>query len=473
MSGIARGALVVATGSAVAALAAFASRLLMARALAPAELGLVTLGTALVSAAGGIAACGTNASAAMVVAAWRARDEPARAHAAARGALRLALAGGACAAFALTLGAPLWARLFGRPELATILHRLGPAAWAIAAGTAVLGISRGFDDVAGRALLRDAGGGALRLAGVAWGAATPSPDLGLVAGRIAIGWAAGSVAGELGFALWARARGFWSGGGRGSIDLAEQRPYALLSTLVQTAQWSDVLLLGALAPTAAVGVYGVARGVVRVLEIAAESAGHRFLPTVSAAAAQGGAAAIGPHYRRTRALVAALVWPAGAVLLVAPGPLLGRLFGPAYAAAATPTRLLVSGLLVSVLAGYNDKALLALEGASSAWRGLAAGVLAGSAATVLTAPRWGAAGAGLGFLLAQSVQNVLWSRAAARRGVALQSGLAKLLVLAATPVALAVALSAGAADLRRAAIVAAAASLGALLLVFFEVRPRR
>jgi O-antigen/teichoic acid export membrane protein len=471
--GIARGALVVAAGSAAAAAAAFLSRLWMARALSPEDLGLLTLGIALVSATAGVAALGTNASAATAVAASRARGELGAARGAARGALLLAVVGGGLAALLLTAGGPLVAQGLGRSGLAPLLARLGPAAWAIAAGTAVLGISRGWGDVAGRAGLRDAGGGLLRLLGVAWGAGLLGALPGASGGTssIALGWAAGTIAAEVLFATWARARGYWSPAPGAVPALAGQRPYALLAVLVQASQWSDVLLLGALAPSAAVGVYGVARGVARVLEIGAESAGHRFLPAASAGAAAAGAPSLAPLYRRTRALVCALVWPLAAPCLVFPRPLLGRLFGTAYEAGAVPLQLLAAGLLVSVVAGYNDKALLALGRAPLVWRGLASGVAAGAVVTLVLAPRLGAAGAGWGFLAMQVVQNGLWCAWAARAGVAVAGGLPLLLATAGAPVALATLLAARGETPALAApgLVGAAAAGSALVLLWREV----
>ena len=461
-SGIARGALAVATGSAAAAAAAFAGRLVMARALSPAELGVLTLAIAIVSSLGGLAALGTNASAAQGVAAWRARGDLVRARDAGRAALALAGTAGAIAALALAAGAA--AALVAGKEIAPMLLRLTPAAAAIAVGTAVLGISRGWGDVAGRAWVRDTGGGLLRLAGVIWGAARGAP-------QVALGWAAGTVASESLFFLWARRRQFWTRRQAGLPGLRAQRPFALLSLLLQAAQWSDVLLLGALAPSAAVGLYGVARGVGRVLEIAAESAGHRFLPAASGRAAQSGGLAIGPLYRRTRSLVAVLVWPVAAPFLIYPERLLGDLFGSAYAPAAAPLRLLVAGLLVSVVCGYNDKALLALERASFVWRGLAAGVLAGGGVTLVLAPRLGAAGAAWGYLAMQTVQNGVWSWHTWRAGVPLWNGLPTLLLLAGVPVViarLAVAV-AGIDGLVAVGAIGLAAAAGALVLLKREV----
>jgi O-antigen/teichoic acid export membrane protein len=461
-SGIARGALAVAAGSAAAAAAAFAGRLVMARALSPADLGVLTLAIAIVSSLGGIAALGSNASAAQSVASWRARGDPARARDAARAALALAGAAGAIAALALAGTAA--AGIATKGELARILVRLAPAVTAVAVGTAVLGISRGWGDVAGRAWVRDTGGGLLRLAGVLWGAARGAP-------QVALGWAAGTVASESLFFLWARRRHFWTRRHAGLPGLREQRPFAFLSVLLQAAQWSDVLLLGALAPSAAVGLYGVARGVGRVLEIAAESAGHRFLPAASGRAAQSGALAIGPLYRRTRGLVAVLVWPVAAPFLLFTEPLLGDLFGSAYAPAAAPLRLLVAGLLLSVVCGYNDKALLALERASLVWRGLAAGVLAGGLVTLVLAPRLGAVGAAWGYLVMQAVQNSVWSWHTWRAGVAMWNGLPTLLLLSGLPVAIArLSLAvAGTDGLVAVGAIGLAAAAGALALLKREV----
>jgi hypothetical protein len=163
---IARPTLVILAGSCAAVLASFAVRWAMARGLSLAGFGLVTLGIALVSAAGGAATLGLTSAAARRVAFQLALGRPGAARGAARTALATAAVAGLLASALLVAAAPVVERTVG-PGLSAVLRALAPVAAALAVGGALVGISRGFADTAGRALLRDGLGGALRASGSA------------------------------------------------------------------------------------------------------------------------------------------------------------------------------------------------------------------------------------------------------------------------------------------------------------------
>ncbi len=180
--------------------------------------------------------------------------------------------------------------------------------------------------------------------------------------------------------------------------------------LTQAGQWFDVLLLGAFASAGAVGVYGVARGVERALELASEAASHRFLSAATAAYASEPPAALAAVYRQTRTFVLALLWPAAAVCLLAPSALVRALFGSRYGEAGTALSLLSAGLLVSVALGYNDRVLIACGRAGAVSRRAAAGLAVGITVTWLAAPSWGGLGAAAGWTAMTISQNLLWAR---------------------------------------------------------------
>jgi O-antigen/teichoic acid export membrane protein len=448
---IARPTLVILAGSCAAALTSFAVRWAMARGLPPAGFGRVTLGIAIASAAGGVATLGLGSAVARRVALLLAHERPAAARSTARTALATAAASGLLAAALLVAAAPA----AERADLAALLWVLAPVTAALAIGGALVGISRGFGDTGGRALLRDTLGGALRLAGVAAGLRAGAGAVGA-----ALGYAAGTAVAEAALGAYAVSRGWLSdraharprgsdpcpggeadgiaaapplgavvgtgldpGAGPGAVAaprpgaagldrelLRSLPPFAAGTVLAQAGQWFDVLLLGALAGAGEVGVYGVARGVGRALELASEAAGHRFLPAATAAHARQSPAALAAVYRRTRNLVLALLWPAAAVCLFVPSAVVRELFGDRYGGAGPALALLTAGLLVSVALGYNDGVLVACGRAGAVSRRAAAGLGLGVAVTLLAAPSRGGLGAAAGWAAMTVCQNLLWAR---------------------------------------------------------------
>ncbi|HVT59834.1 MAG TPA: hypothetical protein VHR45_15715 [Thermoanaerobaculia bacterium] len=228
-----------------------------------------------------------------------------------------------------------------------------------------------------------------------------------------LGFAAGAVLAEAALAAYAAARG-WLRGGEGTARdgglLRALPPFAAGTLLGQAGQWFDVLLLGALAPAAAVGAYGLARGVERVLELVSEVASHRFLPTATSLHALAEPAALAAAYRQTRSLVLALLWPPAAICLLAPRAVLQALFGSRYTAAAPVLSLLCGALLVSVALGYNDRVLIACGCAAAVSRRSALGLLLGIAVAALLTPSLAGLGTAAGWAAMTVSQNLLWAR---------------------------------------------------------------
>ena len=326
-------------GSGAAVVSSFLVRFLLARRLAPEGFGLFTLAIGIATATAGSAALGLGAASARRVSLLRARGEAGAAAHAARSSLLVAAGSGAAGSVLLALLAPALARALGKPALAGPLIALAPAVLALAVGNAGLGIARAFGDVAGRALFRDGAGGVLRALGVIAALRAGAGPAGA-----ALGFAVGALGGELAFLLYGRGRGWLRAGTRTSTPqdapaasaasdriVRELGPFAAMGVLYQAAQWFDVLLLGALAPALEVGLYGVARGLERVLELASEAGAHRFLPAATGAHHHDGASGLARVYRQTRRLMLALLWPPLLLCLLAPRELLSALFGAGYA----------------------------------------------------------------------------------------------------------------------------------------------
>jgi O-antigen/teichoic acid export membrane protein len=380
----------------------------MARALGPSALGLVLLAIAIVTPVGSIAGLGTNPAIAQGVAERRALDDEEGARRLARRGQFLALAAGLLAAALLAALAGPLAYVLGQPGLDPILLPLAPVALGLAAGGAALGVSRGFGDSLGRALVRDTGGGVLRVLGVgaAFLAAAPTSF------GVAAGFAAGSLAAELLFVGYVAAKGWLSADSRTPTEplLPVLRTHAATEVLTQAALWLDVVVLGALAAPAVVGLYGIARGLTRVLDLVRQASSHGYLPSASAAVARGEGDALASLHVSTRRFAFALVWPVLAVCLLAPAPLLGLLFGPAYEAAAPALGLLALASFLSSFFDYLDLVLVAERRPGDVLR---AGVVSIAALVALLAalvPPYGGEGAALAILGSSLLRGLLLHR---------------------------------------------------------------
>lgn len=398
----------VLAGGGVALLGSLALRVLMARALEPGALGLVLLAIAIVTPAGAIASLGTNSAVAQRVSERRARGDEEGARGLARRGQILALTTGLLTAATLAvLGGPL-ALLLGQPGLDRVLLPLSPVALGLAASGAALGVSRGFGDSLGRSLVRDTGGGVLRLLGVgaAFLAGTPT------AIGVAAGFAAGSLAAELLFVGYVAAKGWLSGASRTPAEplLPLLRPFVATEALTQAALWLDVVVLGALAPPAVVGLYAIARGLTRVLDLVRQASSHGYLPSASAAFARGEGDRIVSLHVSTRRFAFALVWPFLAVCFLAPAPLLGLLFGPRYEAAASVLRLLAFGSFLASFFDYLDLALVAQRRPGDVLRAGVAGVIALAALLAALVPPYGGEGAALALLGSSLLRGLLLHR---------------------------------------------------------------
>lgn len=400
--GLVVGTAAVLAGSVAALVGALAVRILMARFLDPGRLGVLSFGIALVSSLGGIASLGLYSASTRRIAEQLELGARAIAVAAARTAAGLAGASGLLCALALAVGGPGLVRLAGAERLAPLLPILAPVAAGLGVGTAVWGVSQGFGDVRGRAMVRDTGGSLFRLLGVGVACLLGG---GLVG--ITVGFAAGSVVGELAFLTYAVQMGWFRGtGGWDRQLLKELPPYTGLGLLSQFKGWADVLLLGVFASPEEVGLYTVARGLAQLGNMIWLSANHRFLPIASARAAANNKQALAEVCAQTRLLLLALLWPVLAVCLLWPRTLIGLLFGGAYTEGALALQLLTAGSVVRVLLGYNQPTLVALDRPAALFRLGLSGTIATVLGLVLLAPLFGATGAAAAVLVGTVVQAV-------------------------------------------------------------------
>jgi O-antigen/teichoic acid export membrane protein len=376
-------------GSAAAIVGSFGVRMIAARSLDATALGALLLVVAVASFAGTVAGLGLRSATARRVADLRATGQHSGAARAARTALSTALLTGTLAAFLVPL-----LPFLGLGELARLAPALllaaTPACLGLPLGVATWGISQGHHDTRGRALLRDASGSLLRLGGIALAA--------LLAGDVwvyALAWGLGSLAGEGAFVAYGVRQGWLSGAEPGADrDLLRSLPPYTGTTLVsQLGTWLDLLLLGALAPLAVVGSYGLAQSLGRVLGQVSASASHRFLPLATVAVAAGDDEGLAGHFRHARELAFRYLWVALAPCLLCPEALVRLAFGPGFEDAAAALYWLAAGWLVRGVAGYPEEALIARGQAGSMFKVVLASTGLSAALLVLWVPELGATGA--------------------------------------------------------------------------------
>lgn len=393
-------------GSGITIASALGVRVAMVRFLTPDDLGAVLLAIAVTSVGGMVATSGLRSASARRIADRLALGARPEAQSAARTAIGLSLATGLVAALLIP-----FLPLLGLGRLAdlplAVLAGTAPAALGLSVGVAMWGISQGHGDTRGRALFRDAGGSALRLAGVV--------AAGLLSGGpacFALGWGMGSLIGELAFVGYGARRGWLSRSAPASarVDRGLIRslpPFIGMTVINQAATWLDIVLLGALAPLAAVGIYGAAQGLSRVLGQVSDSASHRFLPLASAAVAAGDEVTLASGYRRSRQLAFAYLWPALAPCLLCPQALVRVAFGAHYEVAGSALRWLAAGWLARSLAGYTEEALVARGRAAQVFAITLGSTLLIAALFFTWVPVWGALGAAMAVAAGQALRGAV------------------------------------------------------------------
>lgn len=410
--GIARPTFTVLAGSGTALAGTLAVRVLLARALTPSEVGALILAIAVATALGAAASLGLSPAAGRRVAEQLSLGRGGAAGRAGRTALVASLLVGGATALALAAWAAAGVWLPGGAAVRALAPWLAPVCLGVAVGQAMVGVARGFGDATGRAVLRDGLGGLLRVTGVAAALLT-----GGGAAAVAVGFAAGALLAEAAFTAFCGWHG-WFRGDRGPDRemLRTLPPYATNELLTQANLWMDILVLGALAPAAAVGYYGVARGLTRAVAMAFTAAAHSYLPAATALLVSGQPETFRRLYRRARALVLAVTWPVIAAAVFVPGALLAPLFGAEYLPGSTALRWLGAALLCEWLASFKDHALVARGDSRTVAVVTGVASVAGLLALLVAVPRGGAAGAGLAVAVQATVRLSILVVVAGARG---------------------------------------------------------
>jgi O-antigen/teichoic acid export membrane protein len=266
------------------------------------------------------------------------------------------LVAGIVAGALLAAGAGLVGRMFGKPELASILVPLAfavPCTGAAEVGRAALrATGRALPSVASDSMLAPL----LRLVTGGWAVAvTPSPH------AAAIAYAA-TEAVVLMVTLWLVWRALPRGGGAARVPglFRFSLPMSLNRVILYTNNQTEIVVLGVLAPAATLGIFGVAKRLSMIIGALLTSVTVLFNPMVADLHHRGRIGELDRLFKTSTRWLFTLGWPVClAEVLFAPA--IVRLFGKGFASGAAALVILALGQLVNVGTGTVSN-LLAMAG---------------------------------------------------------------------------------------------------------------
>ncbi len=193
-------------------------------------------------------------------------------------------------------------------------------------------------------------------------------------------------------------------------------PRAASVAIDASSMWVGVLLTGALAGQVQAGVFAAVGRYVLAGLLVMQGLRVAIAPQLSRLLAADRRAAAAAVYRRTTVWIVALSWPAY-LLLAAFAPAFLQLFGPQFAAGATPMAVLAAAMLINVGVGLVQTVLLMSGNSRGHLLATALGLALNVTACVVLIPRHGALGAAIAWSVGIVAENLL-AAALARRALA-------------------------------------------------------
>jgi O-antigen/teichoic acid export membrane protein len=314
------------------------------------------------------------------------------------------------AAVALFACAPQAAALFfdrnHESQAATLIALLAPLVPLASGATVALAATRGFGTMAPYVLVQNIGLPLVRLAlvfaAIAGGLGTTAAGLawGL---PVAVAFAVAFITLVVFLRHAERTDRSPSATPRQPRELATEfwgfsAPRAIAGILGIAVTWMDVLLVGALRSTREAAIYAAASRLSIIGAYAMQAIGMAIAPQVSALLARGLHRRVEALYRTATWWLMALVWPLYAVLAVF-APFVMGIFGPEFAAGATPLVILSLAMLVNLATGNVTTVLL--MGGKSSWNlwNAAVSMVSNVTLNLILTPRMGITGAAIAWAI--------------------------------------------------------------------------
>jgi O-antigen/teichoic acid export membrane protein len=343
---VAGGAMVALVGGGLSMLLTTAYQVVIARHLGPAGMGLFVLGLAISTLLAEACDLGLDYGVLRFGGIAHGAQDAGRFRAVVvRALLGTAVAGGAAAAL-LATGGQLVARLFGKPELESVLMPLALAVpctgGAEVARASLRALGRALPSVASDSMAAPA----LRLATGAWAVAVaPSP-------RSAAFAYAGTEAAVLAVTLLMLWHVLPRGGRPGPVPglFRFSLPMSLNRVILYTNNQTEVIVLGLLAPAATVGIFGVAKRLSMIIGALLASVTVLFNPMAADLHHRGRTGELDRLFKTSSRWLFTLGWPV-CLIEVLFAPDIVRVFGGSFASGAPALVILAIGQLVNVGTG--------------------------------------------------------------------------------------------------------------------------
>lgn len=400
----------------VGAAASLVANAVLARVLAPSELGAYYLAASIVMVGTVVARMGLPRTATRLVAEAMARGEPSRARGAVRRVLRLGAASSAAAAVLAAVVVSRWlGAAFDSPVLADVAVVVGLWLALEALRSTVAEAFRGFHELLYAALCGDPGRyvfNAVSVLAVALLAGRTTLDVVVAAATIATGaqLAIGVVAlrrrvGRLGHRLRV---------GRGAV-LGVALPLMVVDVTGMVLNQAPLLVVGLYRPETDTAVFGAAFRVALLLAVPLSIVNAVIGPTIAHLNAQGRLAELEPVVRGAATLATVPMVAALAVLVAAGGPVLGLLFGDFAPRGASVLAVMSVGQVVMVGTGSCGIALAMTGHERDVLMLSLLFTVLSVAATVLGVQVWGMLGAAVASSAGLTLQNMALTVVARRR----------------------------------------------------------
>lgn len=184
-------------------------------------------------------------------------------------------------------------------------------------------------------------------------------------------------------------------------------PLMVVSVVIAVNRWVDVLMLGWLSESAAVGIYEVAMSVAGFSIIILSSLNYMYMPVVSELFSTKGREMVGEAFLTTTRWVYLLSLPVLAGLMIFPDAVLTLLFGEAYAVGSMAMIILAVGYLYSMAVGPAGTTLMAIGLSTRFMAGMIVLGVVDIALNLVLIPPYGIVGAAIamstGTILANAV----------------------------------------------------------------------
>jgi O-antigen/teichoic acid export membrane protein len=347
MREIVRGATTAFVVKGLSALLLFASQVVIARVLGPADAGLYFLAFTVMTIAAMLGRVGLDNTVLRFVAGLSATEEWPAVRGVYRRAIAVGLAASGATALLLGLAAPSAAgAVFGKPELAGPLlwMALGvvPTALFTLQAQALQGLKRlGESNLIGGVVTPALLCVGVLLLGARWGALGPA-------------WAyvaAALLTAAAGAYLWRRAMASHPGPRRAfplPTLLESSVPLFWVSVFQLVITWTSTVALGILGTTTDVAIFGAANRTAALTSFVLLAVNSISAPKFAALHRAGDLATMGSIARKSARLMAILASPVLALFVLAPGPVL-RLFGDEFVVGAPVLTILALGQFVNVV----------------------------------------------------------------------------------------------------------------------------